>query len=116
MLESTRAKELAVKEETREQLEVFRKQQEEVDKKVIDGGKEHAEETADSTTGEGSETQWAVNARKRKRGKDDLRLKGGKSRKASFTSHSPPPAMSPYQPKAQCEIRAVIQWTAYIRV
>ena len=94
MLESTRAKELAVKEETREQLEVFRKQQEEADKKVMDGGKELAEETAGSPTGESNETQWTVHARKRKRVKDDLGLKGGKIRKASSTSDASPPAVS----------------------
>ena len=89
VLESTRAKELAVKEETREQLEVFRKQQEEADKKAIDGrGGEVGEETAGSPTGESSETQWAVNARKRKRIKDQNRLKGGKIRKSSSASEA----------------------------
>lgn len=87
VLESTRAKELAVKEETREQLEVFRKQQEEADKKAIDAsGGDGGGETAGSPTGESSETQWAVNARKRKRIKEDNRLKGGKIQKSSSAS------------------------------
>lgn len=92
VLESTRAKELAVKEETREQLEVFRKQQEEADKKAVDtreGGV--GEETAESPLGESSETQWAVNARKRKRIKDANRFRG-KVRKSSSTSEAAPPA------------------------
>ncbi|KAL8824133.1 MAG: hypothetical protein Q9191_005278 [Dirinaria sp. TL-2023a] len=93
VLESTRAKELAVKEETREQLEVFRKQQEEADKKAVDGRERGVgEETAGSPLGESSETQWAVNARKRKRIKDENKLKGGKVRKSSYTSEAAPPA------------------------
>lgn len=83
VLESTRAKEDAVKKETTEQLDLFRRQQEEADKALLDatGDEKEIEETAVSpTTGE---SQWAVNARKRKRLKEKEVLKGVKLRKSS---------------------------------
>ncbi|KAI4201984.1 MAG: hypothetical protein LQ350_002889 [Teloschistes chrysophthalmus] len=91
VLESTRAKEAAVKKETSEQLRLFRRQQEEADKELVD----------DTTTGNivspgagsptlNTESQWAINARKRKRTKDTEILPGLKLRKASSTSETSP--------------------------
>ena len=90
MLESTRAKEEAVKRETTEQLDLFRRQQEEADKALL-------EESGEKEDGEGGkagsptagENQWAINARKRKRAKEKEVLKGVKLRKGSSTSETP---------------------------
>ena len=90
MLESTRAKEEAVKRETTEQLDLFRRQQEEADKALL-------EESGEREDGEGGkagsptagENQWAINARKRKRAKEKEVLKGVKVRKGSSTSEIP---------------------------
>ena len=90
MLESTRAKEEAVKRETTEQLDLFRRQQEEADKALL-------EESGEKEDGEGGkagsptagENQWAINARKRKRAKEKEVLKGVKVRKGSSTSETP---------------------------
>lgn len=89
VLESTRAKEQAVKEETKEQLEVFRRQQEEADKKALAGGGMD-EETAASPTAETNDTQWVINARKRKRLKGEKASKGAKLRKFSSTAEASP--------------------------
>ena len=88
VLESTRAKEQAVKKETSEQLELFRRQQEEADKGLLDEGGD-AKDMAASPIEQSGETQWAVNARKRKRLKDEKGLKGAKLRKSSSISEAP---------------------------
>ena len=91
VLESTRAKEQAVKKETSEQLEVFRRQQEEADKALL--GEPRDTSATDSSTNGGQsvadESQWALSARKRKRAKDKEVLKGVKLRKSSSTSDGP---------------------------
>lgn len=87
VLESTRAKEQAVKEETTEQLELFRQQQQEADKERLDESKDIAR-NAGSPVEELAETQWAVNARKRKRPKDEKGAKGPKLRKSSSISEA----------------------------
>lgn len=76
-MESTRAKESAVKRETAEQLELFRKQQEETEKAARLAG-------ADEPSNEGE--TWAVKKRKRGREKETLGLKLRKS--SSTNSHS----------------------------
>ncbi len=88
VLESTRAKEDAVKKETTEQLELFRRQQEEADKAAL-----RDEDTGAASNGAGSpslispgDSQWAINARKRKRAKDNDTLPGLKLRKSSSAS------------------------------
>ena len=90
MLESTRAKEEAVKRETTEQLDLFRRQQEEADKALLEerGEKEDGEggKAGSPTVGE---NQWAINARKRKRVKEKEVLKGVKVRKGSSTGEPP---------------------------
>ncbi|KAL8905419.1 MAG: hypothetical protein Q9207_002659 [Kuettlingeria erythrocarpa] len=88
VLESTRAKEDAVKRETTEQLELFRRQQEEADKAALED-----EDTGTVRKGAGSpsllssgDSQWVINARKRKRAKDNDTLPGLKLRKSSSAS------------------------------
>ena len=85
MLESTRAREEAVKKETREQLELFRQQQEKTDQafRATFTGAEHESEGPVRDTAATGEAQWVVNAGKRKRVKDKEILKGVKMRKLS---------------------------------
>ncbi|KAL9578262.1 MAG: hypothetical protein Q9212_005827 [Teloschistes hypoglaucus] len=91
VLESTRAKEAAVKKETSEQLRLFRRQQEEADKELVDdtaAGNIVSQGVGSPTSN--TESQWAINARKRKRTKDTEILPGLKLRKASSTSETSP--------------------------
>lgn len=90
VLESTRKKEEEVKKETSEQLDLFRRQQEEKDKELLEGG-EDADGKAGSPTAGESQSSWALNARKRKRAKesDKAALKGFKLRKRSSTGEAP---------------------------
>ena len=90
MLESTRAKEEAVKRETTEQLDLFRRQQEEADKALLkESGEKEGGEGGKAGSPTGGESQWAINARKRKRVKEKEVLKGVKVRKGSSTSETP---------------------------
>lgn len=84
VLESTRKEEERVKRETAEGLELFRKQQEEADKKARAG--EGQDTTEASTAAE--EEQWAAGARKRKRTKEKEGLKGVKIRRSSSTAEA----------------------------
>lgn len=82
LLESTRAKEAALKKETAEQLELFHRQREEAEKAVIN--EEDANEA--SRAGAGSPTeeeQWLIPGRKRRRAKEKESFPGVKLRKAS---------------------------------
>ncbi len=90
MLESTRKKEEEVKKETSEQLDLFRRQQEEKDKELLEGGEELDGKAGSPTAGE-PQAPWAVNARKRKRAKENEKagLKGLKLRKSSSTGEAP---------------------------
>ncbi|KAL8689823.1 MAG: hypothetical protein Q9218_004596 [Villophora microphyllina] len=93
VLESTRAKEEAVKKETSEQLRLFRRQQEEADKELVEdsaAGKGGSQEAISPSTTPKTESAWAINARKRKRAKDTDILQGLKLRKASTTSETHP--------------------------
>lgn len=88
VLESTRTKEAEIKKETTEQLDVFRRQQEEADKALL-------AEAADSNgsigvVGAGSVEgeQWVVNGKKRRRGKEKQVLKGVKLRRTSSAGDS----------------------------
>ncbi|MCJ1461670.1 hypothetical protein MMC07_000267 [Pseudocyphellaria aurata] len=95
VLESTRAKEEALKKETTQQVDVFRRQQEEADKALLS---EAASTNDASPMGlASSESQWAINARKRKRAKEKEGLKGVKLRKMSSTSERPPKPVEPDQ-------------------
>lgn len=85
VLESTRVKEAAVKRETEEQLEVFRKQQETADRALLlddDGEKGRGEVDA---VGE----RWKTTSRKRRRVGEKEGLKGVKLRKSSSISETP---------------------------
>lgn len=80
LLESTRAKEEALKKETLEQLETFHRQREEVDKAYLE-----STDTNDSgqpgLSSLGEEEQWTVSARKRRRTKANDGLPGLKRKK-----------------------------------
>lgn len=75
VLESTRAQEAAVKKDTADQLEVFRKQREEAEKAML--GPTSSEVTP------AEEEEWTIPARKRRRDKGKDLLLPGKKRKAS---------------------------------
>ncbi|KAL8736944.1 MAG: hypothetical protein Q9181_002170 [Wetmoreana brouardii] len=95
ILESTRAKEDVVKQQTTEQLRLFRRQQEEADKALVDDTA--TGEVGDQPNPSTLESQWAINARKRKRAKDTDILPGVKLRKPSSTNEKPQadPAKTP---------------------
>lgn len=74
VLESTRAQEAAVKKDTADQLELFRRQREEAEKAML--GPTSSEVTP------AEEEEWVIPGRKRRRDKKDL-LIPGKRRKSS---------------------------------
>ncbi|KAJ5951167.1 uncharacterized protein N7479_009580 [Penicillium vulpinum] len=80
VLESTRAQEAAVKKETAEQLEAFRRQREEAQKALL-------ESTSPDMVPVQKE-DWAALARKRRRDKQRDSLIPGKKRKASTTENA----------------------------
>lgn len=75
VLESTRAQEAAVKKDTADQLEVFRKQREEAEKAMLG--------PTSSEVAPAEEEEWTIPARKRRRDKSKELLVSGKKRKAS---------------------------------
>lgn len=75
VLESTRAQEAAVKKDTADQLEVFRKQREEAEKAMLG--------PTSSEVAPVEEEEWTIPARKRRRDKGKDLLLPGKKRKAS---------------------------------
>lgn len=90
VLESTRAKEDALKKETAEQLTLFRRQQEDADRALLDQVNEteggiNVSKTDDLATGD---SQWAANTwKKRKRAEKEV-FKGVKLRKGSSSAES----------------------------
>ncbi|KAJ5494498.1 hypothetical protein N7463_010585 [Penicillium fimorum] len=80
VLESTRAQEAAVKKETADQLEAFRRQREEAQKALLGSS------LPDVTPVQGED--WAALARKRRRDKQRDLLIPGKKRKASATENA----------------------------
>ncbi|KAJ5212547.1 uncharacterized protein N7498_004193 [Penicillium cinerascens] len=80
VLESTRAQEAAVKKDTADQLEIFRKQREEAEKAML--GPTSSEVTP------AEEEEWTIPARKRRRDKGKDLLVPGKKRRASATEGS----------------------------
>ena len=96
VLESTRAREEAVKKETAEQLDLFRRQQEKADQALA--AEPEAPPAPETAGGDGSPpgqaSEWTVPAKKRKRGKDNEKLKGLKLRKSSSSSSKTPMAGS----------------------
>ncbi|KAI9782710.1 MAG: hypothetical protein M1839_004698 [Geoglossum umbratile] len=93
VLESTRAREAALKKETSEQLDAFRKQQEEADKAAFREEDETTGAAAGASSGSagplGEGEQWALSGRKRKKGREKEGLKGVKLRRASSTAEKP---------------------------
>ncbi|RMZ02764.1 hypothetical protein D0862_05914 [Hortaea werneckii] len=100
VLESTRTQEAEVKKETKEQLDAFRKLQEDAEKKAVAG--QDGEDAGDAPTAD-AETSWALGPRKRKKGKErggvlgGVKLRraesgdiGGDDGRAKATSSSPP--------------------------
>ncbi|KAJ5289545.1 uncharacterized protein N7443_009798 [Penicillium atrosanguineum] len=83
VLESTRAQEAAVKMETANQLEVFRKQREEAEKAMLG--------PTSSEVKPAEEEEWTIPARKRRRDKGKDLLLPGKKRKASGAEASAKP-------------------------
>ncbi|KAF7951061.1 uncharacterized protein EAE97_002612 [Botrytis byssoidea] len=83
VLESTRAEEDRVRKETAEGLELFRRQQEDADKKARAADDDGAQ-TQDGSPVRGDE--WGTTGRKRKRTKDKEVLKGVKVRRASSSA------------------------------
>jgi len=77
VLESTRSKEDQVKRETREQLEAFRRQQEEAEKAV------KQEETDTGPPAEEGSESWSIGSRKRKKGREKDGIGGVKLRRVS---------------------------------
>lgn len=75
VLESTRAQEEAVRKDTADQLEVFRKQREEAEKVLLG--------TTSSEIMPNEEEEWSIPARKRRRDKGRELLVPGKKRKGS---------------------------------
>ncbi|GCB22442.1 protein FAM192A [Aspergillus awamori] len=75
IMESTRAKEAAVKKETAEQLELFRRQREEAEKALLE---DTSADVAPAAEGE----DWKIPARKRRREKSKDLLIPGKKRKS----------------------------------
>jgi hypothetical protein len=93
VLESERAKEAAIRKDTREQLDSFRKQQEEAEKAALAG---------EETTPAVEEEQLFTAGRKRKKGKEKEPLRGVKLRKPSTTSEQPSPALkAAFKPQAE---------------
>lgn len=78
VLESTRAEEARVKRETAEGLELFRKHQDEADKKARRGS-----DGAEAALPTEIEERWVSGGRKRKRAKEKEVLKGVKVRRLS---------------------------------
>ena len=79
VLESTRAQEAAVKRETAEQLEAFRRQREKAQKALLEST------SSEVTPVQGEE--WTALARKRRNDKHKNSLIAGKKRKASVTEN-----------------------------
>ena len=88
VLESTRTKEAEIKKETTEQLDLFRRQQEEADKALLAEAADGSRTNVVVGAGSVEEEQWAVNGKKRRRGKDKQVLKGVKLRKTSSAGDS----------------------------
>ncbi|EAW22878.1 PSME3-interacting protein [Aspergillus fischeri NRRL 181] len=92
IMESTRAQEAAVKKETAEQLELFRRQREEAEKALLENS---STDVVPSNDGE----DWKIPARKRRRDKSKELLIPGKKRKS--TSEGAAERPSPSESKAE---------------
>ncbi|RHZ48099.1 PSME3-interacting protein [Aspergillus thermomutatus] len=93
IMESTRAQEAAVKKETAEQLELFRRQREEAEKALLENS---SADVVPSTEGE----DWKIPARKRRRDKNKELLIPGKKRKSVIEGAAEQPSPSETKPEA----------------
>ncbi|KAF2182141.1 hypothetical protein K469DRAFT_728928 [Zopfia rhizophila CBS 207.26] len=98
ILESTRKQEAAVRKETLEQLDLFRKHQEEAEKAAL------AEQTSGNPLAE--DEQWIASGRKRKKGQEKGLLRGVKRRESSTAEQikaegKPTSPHAPSDPKAK---------------
>ena len=82
LLESTRAREEALKKETNEQLEVFHRQRQEAEKSALASGDANDPNRVEAASPT-EEEQWSIPGRKRRRTKEKDSLPGIKLRKAS---------------------------------
>ena len=98
VLESTRVKEAAIRKETIEQLDLFRKQQEEAEKATL------AEQSISDPPGE--EEQWVISERKRKKGKNKEALRVVKLRKSSTSEQALSASKAASSPEAPPPKRA----------
>ncbi|KUL91430.1 hypothetical protein ZTR_01528 [Talaromyces verruculosus] len=89
LLESTRAKEEAVKKETAEHLAAYQRQREEAERALIEGSSGGQNGSGSAANATGDEELWAVAGRKRKRNKKDF-LVPPKIRKSSSTVDNTP--------------------------
>lgn len=87
MLESTRAKEAAVRKETAEQLELFREQREAAEKAQFEEANDAAANNAGSPV---SQETWAAKPKKRRRDKELVPSQEAKLRKLSSTEPGKP--------------------------
>ncbi|GIJ84030.1 hypothetical protein Asppvi_002863 [Aspergillus pseudoviridinutans] len=87
IMESTRAQEAAVKKETAEQLELFRRQREEAEKALLENS---SADVLPSNEGE----DWKIPARKRRRDKNKEFLIPGKKRKSASEGAAEQPSPS----------------------
>ena len=91
VLESTRAKEAAVKKETAEQLEAFRQQREAAEKALLDKvDNQQSSNTGTAMTAD--QETWATSGKKRRRPKEKDTLVGTKLRKTSSSAEKDGPA------------------------
>jgi hypothetical protein len=93
VLESTRAKEAAVRKETAEQLEIFRKQREAAEKAQFEEDNDSAPNAGEAGSPISQET-WAAKPKKRRRDKEIVPSQGGKLRKMSSTDSGKPDSPS----------------------
>jgi hypothetical protein len=91
LLESTRAKEEAVKKETAEHLAAYQRQREEAERALIEGSSGGQNGSGSAANQTGNEELWAVAGRKRKRNKKDF-LVPPKIRKSSSSVDNAPAA------------------------
>ncbi|RAO65463.1 uncharacterized protein BHQ10_001475 [Talaromyces amestolkiae] len=106
LLESTRAKEDAVKKETAEHLAAYQRQREEAERALIEGPSGGQNVSGSATNPAGDEELWAVAGKKRKRNKKDF-LVPPKIRKSSTNLNDTPNAPDPKQKPATTTSRGV---------
>lgn len=115
LLESTRAKEAAVKKETAEHLAAYQRQREEAERALIEGPSSGQNGSGGAANLTGDDELWAVAGRKRKRNKKDF-LVPPKIRKSSSTvdtslvaDHKEKPATTTAKSMAKDPVSTMIQ-------